>query len=296
MIHQEEPLISIIILNYNQLEITCQFLESTKKLKYRNYEIILIDNASKINPEPVITKKYPEVRLIVNQDNLGSTGGNNQAARLAKGEYLFIVNNDTEVTEDILNILLEAFNRSPDIGMVCPKIYFFDQPKMIQYAGYTKINPYTGRNKAIGGKEIDNGQHDTPSYTEYAHGAAVLVKKEVIDAIGLYPEHFFIYYEELDWSARAIKEGYKIYYEPKAKIYHKESVTMGKESPIKAYYHTRNRILFMKRNHKWNQFFIFSLFLFVAVIPKGIIKYISKGQFLHLKRFIRATFDGLISK
>lgn len=289
--NQSTPLISIITLNYNQIKVTCEFLESTKLLTYPNYEIILVDNASKENPTELIKKNYPNVKLIVNDKNLGFTGGNNVGMQAAKGEFLFIVNNDTEVTNDLLERMLEAFEVDENIGVVSPKIMDFYEKNVIQYAGYSEINPFTGRGKnKVGLKIIDNGQHDIPKYTDYAHGAAMLVKKKVVDDVGVLPEHFFIYYEELDWSAHIRRAGFKIYYYPKAVIYHKESMTMGKESAIKAYYHNRNRILFMRRNASLFQFIVFFFFLLFTIIPKNTIKYILNGQFTHLKMF----YKGLI--
>jgi len=287
------PLISIIILNYNQIEVTCEFLDSTSGLTYPNYEIIMVDNASAEDPTSIIKRRFPQVHLVLNKCNLGFTGGNNAGIKLAKGDYVFIVNNDTEVTEDLLERLLEPFNSDPQVGIVSPKIKFYHHPETIQYAGFTEINPFTGRNRAIGNLEKDQGQHDIPKYTEYAHGAAMLVKREVIEKIGGLPEHFFIYYEELDYSAQAKRAGFKIYYQPHAVIYHKESITMGKESPMKAYYHNRNRILFMRRNTNKIQLFIFTLFLIFFIIPKSTFMYLSKGQITHLKNFGKALVWNL---
>jgi GT2 family glycosyltransferase len=286
---QQQPLISIVILNYNQLKVTCEFIESTKKLTYKNYEIIMVDNASKENPTEHIKAHYPHVKLIVNEKNLGFTGGNNVGIIAGKGDFFFIVNNDTEVTDNLLEKLLEPFYKDPSIGVVSPKIRYFSNPTIIQYAGFTEINPITGRNAVIGGKEEDNGQHDVGGYTAYAHGAAMLVKKEVIEKVGMLPEMFFIYYEELDWSAHIRRAGYKIYYQPEALIYHKESITMGKESAIKAYYHNRNRILFMKRNSSSFNFFLFSLFYTFLIVPKSVLKYLVKGQTTHLKNFFKGV-------
>jgi hypothetical protein len=285
-----QPLISIIILNYNQIKVTCEFIESTQKLTYKNFEIILVDNASREDPSETIKIKYPHVRLIINKTNLGFTGGNNVGIKAAKGDYYFIVNNDTEVTENLLEALLEPFDQDKSIGVVSPKIRFFSNPDVIQYAGFTEVNPFTGRNRSVGGKEVDKGQHDNPGFTAYAHGAAMLVKKEVVEKVGMLPDIFFIYYEELDWSAHIRRAGFKIYYQPKALIFHKESITMGKESAIKAYYHNRNRILFMRRNSNFAQFTFFLLFFICFTLPKNTMKYLLKGQFTHLKNF----FSGLL--
>ena len=285
-----KPLISLIALNYNQTDITCEFLESTKKLTYPNYEIIIVDNGSNINPkEQVEAGHYPHTRLIISETNLGFTGGNNLGMREAKGDYMFIVNNDTEVTDNLLEELLAPFLADDEVGVVSPKIKFFHHPDIIQYAGFKPINPYTGRTGAVGSREKDEGQHDKLTETYGAHGAAMMVKRSVIKEVGMFANNFFIYYEEWDWSARIRRAGYKIYYQPKAIIYHKESITMGKESAIKAYYHTRNRILYMRRNSKKIQLIVFSVFFALAVIPKSLFRYLRNAQFGHIKAFTKGV-------
>lgn len=285
----KEPLISIIALNWNQLEVTCQFLESTRLFTYKNYEILIIDNGSKEDPTAYINaQQYPNTRVLRSEVNLGFTGGNNWGMREAKGEYYFIVNNDTEVTDNLLEALLEPFFMDEKIGVSGPKIRYFEPRDMLQYVGFGPINPYTGRTFAVGYQESDHGQYDVGSYTHGAHGGAMMVKKEVVDKVGMFPEKFFIYYEEWDWCLRILRAGYKIYYTPKGLIYHKESVTMGKESAIKAYYHTRNRIMLMRRNVDMMHFIVFLLFFCFLTAPKFIFNYIRKGQWQHLKSFFKA--------
>jgi GT2 family glycosyltransferase len=295
---KDNPLISIVTLTWNQTEITCQFLESTRNLNYKNYEILVCDMGSTVDPSSRIEMaNYPNTRVLRSEKNLGFTGGNNWGIRQAKGDYIFIVNNDTEVTPDLLDVLLEPFYSDATIGVTCPKIRFFSQPDTIQYAGFNPINKLTGRTSAVGNQEIDNGQCDVSGYTHGAHGCAMLVSREVIDKVGIFPENFFIYYEEWDWSARILKAGYHIYYQAKGLIYHKESVTMGKQSAIKVYYHTRNRILYMRRNTKWNQFAVFISFFVLFSAPKAVVTYVVKRQFGHLKSFVKgATWNLGASK
>ncbi len=284
----KSPLISIIALNYNQPEVTVEFLQSLHKLKYPNFEVVIVDNGSEIDPTEQFESAFNGTKVILSPENLGFTGGNNLGMEHAKGEYFFIVNNDTEVTEELLDLLLEPFSLDDKIAMVSPKIKFFSHPDTIQYAGFLPINPFTGQNGAVGSREIDKGQHDVSGYTHYAHGAAMLVKRSAVEQVGMFANIFFIYYEELDWSSHMLKAGYKIYYQAKATIFHKESITMGKESAIKAYYHNRNRVLFMRRNYSGYQLAIFYLFLLGAVIPKALLKYTLTGKKEHRKSFIKA--------
>jgi GT2 family glycosyltransferase len=193
------------------------------------------------------------------------------------------------VTPELLDVLVEPFFQDSTIGVTCPKIRFYQQPDMIQYAGFNPINVLTGRTTAVGSKEIDRGQCDVSGYTYGAHGCAMLVSREVIDKVGLFPENFFIYYEEWDWSARILKAGYHIYYQAKGLIYHKESITMGKQSAIKVYYHTRNRILYMRRNTSFGQFMVFISFFLLFSAPKAIFTYLIKRQWNHLRSFIKGA-------
>ena len=294
MLPKELPLVSIVTLTWNQTKITCEFLESTRHLKYRNYEILVCDMGSDIDPtEYINSQNYPNTRVLRSEKNLGFTGGNNWGIRQAKGEYIFIVNNDTEVTPDLLDVLIEPFYDDPTIGVTCPKIRFFHHPDVIQYAGFNPINVYTGRTTSVGNKEVDKGQYDNSGYTYGAHGCAMMVKREVIDKVGMFPEKFFIYYEEWDWSSRILKAGYKIYYQAKGLIFHKESITMGKQSAIKVYYHTRNRILYMRRNTNMLQFLAFMTFFLLFTAPKATIKYALSRQFEHLKSFVKGTIWNL---
>lgn len=285
---------SLITLNFNQTAITCEFLESTKLLTYKNFETIVVDNGSKEDPTAqILAGNYPNVQVLVSPTNLGFTGGNNFGMHHAKGDFIFIVNNDTEVTPDLLERLLAPFEQDETIGVTCPKIRYFHNPDTIQYAGFNPMNLFTGRQSAVGSKEVDNGQHNQPGFTHCAHGAAMLVKREVIEKVGMFADKFFIYYEESDWSARIIRAGFKIMYVADGLIYHKESITMGKESAIKVYYHTRNRILYMRRNTNFMQLMAFSLFFTFLTFPKGVMKYTLKGQFQHLKSFLRGAFWNL---
>ena len=288
MIKDDAPLISVITLNYNQTQVTGEFLRSLRSVTYPNLEVIVVDNDSAVDPTSEIKNEYPAAVVIRSPKNLGFTGGNNLGMKEANGEYVFIVNNDTEVTETIFERMLDGFDVDERVGVVSPKIRYYDQPDRIQFAGFTEINPFTGRNRGIAHLEVDRGQHDQGSFSPYAHGAAMLVKREVIDNVGVFPELFFIYYEELDWSSQITRAGYKIYYQPTALIFHKESITMGRESAIKAYYHNRNRILFMRRNFRTHQLMCFYLFFLGFTTPKTVAKYVLRRQWTHLRSFGRA--------
>ena len=295
---EEYPLVSIITVNYNQLEVTCEMLDSIRSLAFNNLEVILVDNASERSPKKVIETKYPEVKLIQSQRNLGFSGGNNLGIKASSGKYLFFVNNDTELKDGLIEGLLALFEQEPQLGIVSPMIYYHPHSheadgELIQYAGSTPVNSFTARNKQIGEKEIDRGQYKKAIPTAYVHGAAMMIPAKVVEEVGGMPEDFFLYYEELDWSEQIRNAGYKVFVAPQCKIYHKESVTVGALSTLKTYYLTRNRIYFMRRNRKWWQLMFFSLFLIFITIPKNVAKYLLKRQWDHLKAFLSGVFWNL---
>ncbi|MFC5413096.1 glycosyltransferase family 2 protein [Larkinella bovis] len=277
------PLVSLITINYNQAAVTCQLLESTRRLKYPRFEVIVVDNASKEDPTDRIVKgRYPNVKVVRSSENLGFSGGNNLGMQHARGAYFFFLNNDTEVTPDLLDQLLEPFKTNPAIGIVCPKIRYFDQPTVIQYAGYFPLSKFTGRTWSIGLGETDKGQYDRSGVTDFAHGAAMMVSRRAVEIGGAMDESFFLYYEELDWSMQIQRAGFQIYYQAAALIYHKESISVGKASPMKVYYLTRNRLLFMRRNVSGFPLYVFILYYFCFALTKAAFVYAVKGQLTYL--------------
>ena len=293
---ETEPFVSIITLNYNQAGVTLEFLESTKKIHYRNYEILVCDMASVIDPLTQIDpSKYHQTRILKSPQNLGFAGGNNWGMRHAGGEFFFIVNNDAEITPDLIQDLMKPFRMDSNIGVTCPKIKYYSNPDVIQYAGFREMNKFTGRTSTIGENERDFGQYDQSGPTNAAHGCAMMVKKEIIRKTGMFPEKFFLYYEEWDWSERIKKAGYTIWYVGHATILHKESMTVGKENPMKVYYHTRNRILLMRRNSDLFHLIIFTLFFAFVSTPKSICYYFAKGQFRQLKFFLKGIWWNIHS-
>ena len=288
--HQECKL-SIITINYNGLKDTCELL-GTLPLEDNSLEVIVVDNASKENEASIIEQRYPMVKVIRSPQNLGFAGGNNLGIKAAHGRYMFFLNNDTVLRHQTSDIrpLINRLESSDKIGAVCPKIRFSWEHHPIQYAGYTPLSPITMRNHAIGFGEDDHGQYDTPHPTPYAHGAAMMVKREVIDKAGLMPECYFLYYEELDWSMMIRRAGYDIWYEPACTIYHKESQTTGQASALRTYYVTRNRLLFVRRNNRSLTRYVTYLYLIIVVAGKDQLKHLLQRR----TDLAKATIRGIL--
>ena len=283
----QECELSIITVNYNGLNDTCALIDSIPFNE--DMEVIVVDNGSLENEANILQERYPNILAIRSDKNLGFAGGNNLGIKVAKGNYLYLINNDTLFKEFNPQVLINRLESSPKIGMVCPKIRFAWNNNPIQYAGYTPLSHITVRNHAIGFGEDDKGQFDTPHQTPYAHGAAMMLKKEVIDKVGLMPECYFLYYEELDWSMMINRTGYEIWYDPASTIYHKESQSTGQNSPLRTYYITRNRLLLVKRNYTGLKKYLAYTYLQMIVATRNIIKYLIKGRMDLLK----ATANGL---
>ena len=283
--------LSIITINYNGLKDTCELID-TLPLKDKSIEVIVVDNASNQDEATIIEERYPQVKVIRSKENLGFAGGNNLGIKAAQGKYLFFLNNDTLLKPQTsgLKPLISRLEASPKIGMVCPKIKFSWDSQLIQFAGYTPLSPVTMRNKAIGCGEADHGQYDTAHSTPYAHGAAMMVKSEVIEKAGQMPECYFLYYEELDWSMMIRRAGYEIWYEPNCTIFHKESQTTGQNSPLRTYYITRNRFLFTRRNQQGMTKYISYLYLISLVATRDVLRY----AFQRRMDLVRATIRGVV--
>jgi GT2 family glycosyltransferase len=285
--------VSIITVNYNQVALTCALIESLKKVSYSNIEIVVVDNGSPEDATPVITEKYPEIVFVRSEQNLGFAGGNNLGINVSSGKYLLFLNNDTEVDPGFLEPLVQLFESNPSAGAASSKLIYFNSDNIIQYVGSTSMNPFTGRNKRVGFMEKDMGQHDTLKETDLAHGAAMMVPRSVIEKAGLMPDFFFLYYEEIDWCERIKKAGYKIYVVPASKVYHKESMSVGKKSTLKTYYMTRNRVLFMRRNTSGVTKASWLVFFVTVTLPKSFITYLLKRDMEHLKAFWKALHWNL---
>ena len=283
----QEYELSIITVNYNGLNDTCALIDSIPFNE--DMEVIVVDNGSTENEAGIIQERYPNIKVIRSDKNLGFAGGNNLGIKAAKGKYLYLINNDTVFKDFNPQALIKRLESSSKIGMVSPKIRFAWNNSPIQFAGYTPLSLITIRNQAIGFGEKDKGQYDEAHQTPYAHGAAMMFKREVIDKVGLMPECYFLYYEELDWSMMITRAGYEIWYEPASTIYHKESQSTGQNSPLRTYYITRNRLLLVKRNFTGLKKYLAYGYLQMIVATRDIIKYLIKGRMDLLK----ATTNGL---
>ena len=286
---QNECRLSIITVNYNGYKDTCELIDSIPFKE--NTEVIVVDNDSKEDEASNISECFPQVKVIRSDKNLGFAGGNNLGIKEAKGDYILLINNDTYFKEFNIDNLIKRLDSSDKIGIVCPKLRFAWGNYPIQFAGYTPLSSITLRNKAIGFGEEDKGQYDTAHPTPYAHGAAMVIKREALEKVGLMPECFFLYYEEIDWSMMFTRAGYEIWYDPCCTVFHKESQTTGQNSPLRTYYITRNRLLLVKRNYQGINKYLSYIYLIGIVATRDIIRYSLQGRF----DLVKAVYKGALN-
>ena len=286
-----ERRISVISVNYNGYDLTCAMIDSLRRHVTTPLEIVIVDNGSTRDEAAPLRERYPDVKVLRSERNLGFAGGNNLGFAAATGDYLLLLNNDTEVTEDTLHYLRETLDNDRSIGAVCPKIRFFAPPQHIQFAGYTPLTRITLRNALIGFGEPDDGRYDTPHDTPYAHGAAMMVRRETLEKAGPMPEIYFLYYEELDWSVRIREQGRRIVYDPRCTVFHKESATTGQQSPLRSYCLTRNRLLFARRNLKGAYRWLSILYQTAVAVPKACLAATLKGDRRNVSAVLRGWRD-----
>jgi len=280
--------VSFLTVNFFQPEVTLSLLASLQNLSYSNWECIVVNNGGVDTTLRSECENIDRVTYLESEKNLGFAGGNNMGLPYCTGEYIFFINNDTEVEPGLMEPILQVFRQEDKVGMLSPKIVFDFDRKTIQHAGATDLSRYTLRNSAVGFGEKDNGQYDRVYTTNFVHGAAMVVPAEVIKEVGPMREDYFLYYEEYDWCMRIRKAGYKIMYCGLSTVYHKESVSTGADSPFKIFYLNRNRLLFARRNLSSARAAFFTFYFTVVVLPFHAVRYIVKGEIKKAFAFFKA--------
>ena len=233
----KESLVSVIVLNYNAGDLLLNCIESLKKSTYTNLEIIVVDNISSDESQRKCKEKFPDIRLIQNEKNLGYCGGNNIGIREAKGEFIVILNPDTIVEPNWVNELIFAYEKFGD-GLYQPKILSLNEKNVIQSTGNMLHVFGFGFARDKGNKVID--KKEEIEKIGYASGTCLFTSRKVIEKVGLLDEFLFLYHDDLDLGWRAAQIGISSYYVPNSKIFHVESYSL-KWSAKKFYWLERNR-------------------------------------------------------
>jgi len=290
---ERAPKVSIIILNWNQKDITLKCLRSLTKVTYPNYEVILVDNGSKDGSLAAIKKEFPEIKVIKNKRNLGVAGGRNVGIRYAqkkKIDYILLLDNDIIVNKDFITEMVKVAEKDKNIGILTGKILFDSQPNRIWCAGGS-LNLYRCQFKLIGYDEIDKGQYDRIKEVDHITGCCFMIKKRVVDDIGLLDQSFIQYFgEDTDWCLRAKKKGYKIVYVPNSKIWHH---IIKKTSISDRYWYLkgRNLMLFMRKHAQLHHWIFFGFFFIIGSI-KILYKETKAGNLKQLLKMTKGSLDA----
>jgi GT2 family glycosyltransferase len=234
------PLLSVVIPNWNGKKFLADCIDSLKEQTFLDFEVILVDNGSTDGSAEFVEERYGGfLRIIRNSRNLGFTGGNNTGIRAAKGEYLILLNNDTWVEPTWLEELVRSTGTDDRVGMWASKVYSYFRRDQIEAVG--ELIYWDGLNRARGQFEQDKGQYDRTEEIFFPPGCGGMYRKKVLDEIGLFDEDFFAYGDDAEIGIRARLAGWKCLYVPKAVLYHKNSGSTAPYSPLKAFYVERNR-------------------------------------------------------
>jgi len=240
--------VAVVVLTYDRLSDTLACLDSLKHVDWRALSVIVVDNGSSDGTAEAVRARHPAVEVLAQERNLGFAEGNNVGIRHALdagADYVFLLNNDTTLAPDVVAECVAAARRNEDAGAVCPLICFAEPPTLIWYAG-ADFDPRRARSGRY--RESDHGQFTAVAETDRVAGAAVLLSRAALERVGLLDGELFFLYEDVDWSLRARRAGYRIYLAPRGKVSHRVSASAGGEhSPTIAYYDTRNHVVICRR-------------------------------------------------
>jgi len=242
-----EPLVSLVIPNFNGKKHLQTCLSSILKATYKNIEIIVVDNASKDGSVEFLKTNYPQVKLIAKTANLGFAEGCNEGMRNAKGEYIALLNNDTKVDSKWLEELVQVAKSNPQIGVCASKIVIFNDRKILNSAGGEYDIYGFGHDRGL--YEADKRQYSRLEEVFFACGGAMLIRKTILKDVELFDSRYFMYGEDLDFCWRARLQGYKVIYVPSAVVYHKYGGTMEAINVQRLYLNSRNNLCSILKNY-----------------------------------------------
>jgi len=245
--HENYPLVSVVILNWNGGDYLRMCVKSVIETDYPKnlLEVAVVDNGSTDGSARLAKKKYPQIKLIENGSNLGFCVGNNIGIKYASGNLIILLNNDTCVEKSWVKEIVKVAT-NPHVGIIGCKLYYANT-NIIQSVGF-QLHP-SGCTLSIGVLQVDQGQFDEIKDVDYVSGAALAVKRSVIDEIGLLDPEFYAYYEDVDWCQRAKKVGYRVVIAPRAIVHHFGSISWRKRSLKHVYLCERNRLYFIMKHH-----------------------------------------------
>jgi len=286
-------LVYVVILNWNLKDDTAECIDSVLRSDYPKVRIIVVDNGSTDGSIEYLSSRFPEIHIIANEENRGFAEGNNIGIRHALqhgAEHVFILNNDTIVDGGLLRHLVQAAESDPQIGAVGPVIYYYAARRKIWWLGDRQHRLLPVPISVARGQE-DRGQLGSALPVDYITGCAMLIKRAVLEQVGFFDPRLFWYYEDADLCRRIRQAGYGIVAVPRAKMWHKVSMTAKKLSPFARYLGTRNRIVFYRRHPHGPHPILTSLYLLIGALRTCAVD-VCRRDFELIKPLARGLYDG----
>lgn len=292
--------IGIVIVNYNGEAYQNDALRTLYESTYQNFEIIIVDSASKDRSIELAKENYPQIHYLLQEENVGVAKGNNIGIRYAieqlDCEYVLLINNDIEIDP---NNIQELMNKADEGTITVPKIYYYEPKDMLWFAG-GEMYWNRGESGHIGNFETDKGQYDKERIIGYAPTCCMLIHRNVFEKIGYIDETVFMYFDDTDLCVRINDAGYQIKYIPSARMWHKVSSSGGgMDSKVYVYYNFRNKFYFMNK-YKNRLQFPARIFTYTKLLAKFVLspvykkndKYILKA-WLDYKKGLMGRCDNL---
>lgn len=288
--------VSIIIVTWNALPLVRQCLPSVAATDYLDLEIILADNASTDGTSEWVREHFPTVKIVRHPENWAFCRGNNAAVPHASGDIILFLNNDVEVPPNWLHPIVAAFERAPDVGVVQPKLLQYTDRRRFEYAGASGgfIDrfgyPFT-RGRIFFDMEEDAGQYDDARDVFWASGAAMAVRREALEEVGLFDERFVLHMEEIDLCWRLWRHGWRVRVEPSSTVFHIGGGSLPQGDDRKTYFNFRNNLLLLYKNlspGSWRRVFPFRAMLDATAIARAL----AMGRTSEARAIVRALADA----
>lgn len=295
-----DDVVSVVITTRNRCADVLACVKSLLQSTYPQVEIIVVDNNSHDDTVIQLHASYPEVQVLASPRNLGLVGGRNAGQEISQGDYVFFLDDDTEVDPDCIAAMVEVMRDQPRCGIVAPKIYYFDQPDRLWFAGAT-LDLRTSRAHNVGCLEWDRGQYDRIVPVSHVP-TGFLARRTMLEQIRGHDPLFVQSFGDADFAFRARHAGWDTLLAPQAKLWHKVGASaikglrgLGFVTPQRAYYYGRNRLIFMKRHAGWRNLVLFFLGYYPLILGYYSLRMVRQGGWpAYFMMFWRGTLDGLI--
>ena len=280
------PSVSVVVVNWNRRDLLRLCLQSLSRQTLPPFEVIVVDNGSTDGSVEMIHQDFPATRTILNHENRGFCGANNQGIDIVQGDFVALLNNDAEADPRWLETLAAVFRNEPKIGMAASKILVHSDPARIDKAGHLIF--LDGQNRGRGTGQLDRGQFDLVEEVIWPDGCAAMYRREMLNQIGGFDEDFFAYADDAELGLRARIAGWGCLYAPEARVFHHRGTTLGLQSIRRLQLIERNRILLATKWFPWRLLWLNGILYLARLIAGAVAAAKGKGE--------AAKFPGLRGK